>query len=303
MNRILPLMALAALAAAPLRSGEPAVPTEAGREGLASASRELDLIKAVRDPAGQTRVPGLSLPEAAPPVLEAPAARSSLSPPARRPGSSKPSPGWLVEAMERKAAPGRDQGVSLDRRPRDDADRLSTSRQGPSSRADEETERGGAVDAEERRSRSERAIGGEQRTEPAFNPFQPFLQGWLTAGDLALMKPVVEANSPATPSLGRGGPATGSVPGAPWVAPLDVRPVASGLEARPRSNPYLEALNVPAASPASVAPLAAAREPVVVLPGPTTPVAAPEPARERPRTPPFVKPQEDEKLFRTLKRF
>jgi hypothetical protein len=220
-----------------------------------------------------------------------------------------PRKNWLVDAMERKGEGRRgDSGITggpvvavAGRESEKDADDRTTD---PASN--------GRKDRREDPRREESRAGG--RREEEVNPFSRYLQDWVSPQDFALLQSTLVAGRSAA------GEKSGELSGAAAVAGIDApsaRSTDAGLaaflgngssmkggpvaSAKPTDNPFLQFLS-PEASPARMpAQVPAANS----TPSLGTPVSAPPPGVVPPRTtvPDFVRPTNDDKLYRTLKRF
>ena len=281
-------------------SAEKTAPTAAaGEDAITGAKRDLEAIKALRGPAadaGRSDVPMLAAPE----MVTAPNGPTAL----RGPGGNLPkgtkgpagSPGnWLVDAMAKKSertATGRAPDTGDERRDETEVDRLTA---------------GGGRSARE----SERDPGrrDDKGAMPAvINPLSTFMAGWMSPQDYQLLR-----------SGWAGGAAKGTTPegavrawseGAVAMPTPDrgftstASPAQGGASSR--ENPFLAALG-PAVPGPTVAPSAAPTwtppAPVVAKPAldPLPPPPVPSPAAST--VPSFVKPLDDAKYFKPLKKF
>jgi hypothetical protein len=289
--------------------------TRAGSRGLAATERDLELIKATREPAASIAGawPGIAAPEWPHGPATAPLPRPAPAPKAAG-AAQKKSAHWLVKTMERKpeehgakAEPEKHRGHA-----RDDhtpAAEFATGQEiadvAGGGFAGENRER----EAGKRDARGVTVEAREGKPEPAPNPFAPYLAGWMTPADYALLKPVLEAANGA--DLGAGGAANAAnaasfsfLPGpsaAPSGPPRDTAP----------ENPFLQAMAAVSASVTvgAVGPSGAGAAPANPAPAAVifTPAIEPAPPLPTPAAkatqPDFVKPQSDEKYFKPLRRF
>jgi hypothetical protein len=125
------------------------------------------------------------------------------------------------------------------------------------------------------------------------------MAGWMSPQDYKLLQPGMGAESAANlVARGESSPVAIATPGIEGGALAKAVPVRSSQP--PRDNPFLQEFVAPApsntgtvgAAPAPIAPLAA--KPVVALP---------EAPPQKAGTPAFVKPNDDAKYFKPLKRF
>lgn len=281
---------------------EPAPAATAKSENsISAAKRDFDSIKAAREEAlhPKSDLPRVTVPEL---QLGNPAPRNSSS---EREAESDPrtkakSPNWLVDAMDkgRKDDPRRRGGKNSSSKDRDPGEAWNAEKS--ASRSDftvgPETRRESAAETKDRR-----------EIEPPPNPLAPFLAGWMTAKDYALLKPTT-STTPETPT-------TISIPGVNPVTTesmLAARPESrtpfrgegpAGIGTTPAENPYLSALSDPAPT---IGAMTVPSQPAVA---PSQPVMPPPPRYEPPpplptvKIPDFAKPASDERYFKPLKRF
>jgi hypothetical protein len=289
--------------------------TRDGSDALTAAQRDLELIKATREPAAPIAGawPGIAAPEWPHGPVTAPLPRPAPNPQAAG-AAQKRSAHWLVEAMERKleehgakAQPEKHRGRARD-------DRTSAADSATEQEIADAADRGLPGENREREAGKSEAPGGavdepERKPEQAPNPFAPYLAGWMTPADYALLKPVVEAANGADLRAGGSANAAGTAsfsfqPG-PSAAP-------SGLPRAPApENPFLQAMapvsasftvGAVAASGAGAAPANPAPAAVIFTPA-IEPAAPPPTPAAKATQPDFVKPQSDEKYFKPLRRF
>ncbi len=270
-------------------------------DSISAAKRDFESLKAIREhalhPPGDR--PRLSLPEMQtstpqPPVLPAEVEKAAKA--KRRSGN------WLIEEMEKGAEDAKNKGEG----------RRSSK---PAAQLETWLEKESAAEKREFNLVSEKKTPAPEHeksgVESVSNPLAPFLAGWMTARDYALLQP-------GTSSSANGGtPNLATLPGGTPAGEAGLAVTRSGGEARslfrgpersaltvgePAANPYLPAmteaapalerftppttvtLNLPSApAPASYAP----------LPPPVVPA----------RIPDFVKPVGNERYFKPLKRF
>lgn len=278
------------------------VPVTPAREdtAISGIKREFDTTKSSHNPALRQKgdVPRLTMPEM-------PASTAGGWSPPKPPEPEKKSANWLVEAMDRQAGDqkaGRRDGLL------DDKERAAGSR--AKANGMDGADRGRAEAAKRQENFDSKGEASDSaRSAPTVvvdNPLTRYLGDWMTPQDYALLKPGLtaslaavgarEAGAPsAAATLTASAPSTGIETGAGRaVPPLEIAP-------KPRENPFLQALNSP------VAPVFA---PPVPLTKPEAPknagvYALPPPRPEPPKSPvpDFVKPAQDEKYFKPLKRF
>ncbi|MBI5769013.1 MAG: hypothetical protein HZA93_14555 [Verrucomicrobia bacterium] len=273
---------IAALAAddATARKG-PAAPDE---DAIAAAKREFDALKAARTTPDLTTA---ELPKFAAPRLQVGDA-AYFPPTARaedRAGAKKKSANWLVDAM---AAPDRKSDLRGTRQ-------IAADGLAPGDSTDPTVEQ-----YKERRPE-------KKPTDAVLNPLDRYLESWMTPQDLALLKPVLKAD--ATSPVGTE-PLRIPTLTETTRSPMADREVSSSFGAGSagksmpgRENPYLATLGVPspASPPVFVSPPASAvNRANVPAPAPLTPASVPA---QKPPTPGFVKPREDEKFNKQMKRF
>lgn len=270
----------------------PAAPSK--EDAISAVKRDFEAVKSAGNPALQPKgqLPRMTAPElrTAAPAIEPRAAT-------REPMTTQASPNWLLDAMEqRPTARGRSRETPGD---------FETPSANPLRRGGEResSARGSAV---EFLSESQREL-----VRGGVNPLTHYLGSWMTPQDFALLGPRLNPGAP-TPALTAGAP-TGTTPAASptgvpgtenkaWFGGVRAPPPAA-YGGAPPINPYLAALEfrpptsglAPATLPTMVSPSQ------TVLPAAATvppPVSSPQP-----KIPEFVRPLQDEKYFKQLKRF
>lgn len=278
------------------------------------ARREFEAVKSARQPGLQPRgdIPRFSVPEMQVP----PGAGAPL--PQRSPSATDPkSKNWLVEAMEKRGEAG-GRGLA----PRDRGDREAGTRGFGQPDREGGATTGESPDHERAESKPGSAVS---------NPLARYLDGWMTPQDYALLKPGI-ADSITKP--GGLAPAVVVKPGAasssamPSLNSIAESAAASTREpprraapGRAQENPYLAALRGLGGGPAPVSaglgggtsgvPVApgagrVSLAPTLAAPTASTSLAAPPPPQPAPAKsviPEFAKPNNDDKLFKPLKRF
>ncbi len=309
------VVALGALAAA-LTAGD-AVPVESVRpvSGLGEVSEELTSLKGAQQ-AGEARLgPGaIEMPKLHQPADEQTGQRRR-TPDGRDPrGTLPPKTGnWLVDGVAREKALAEKAG----RAPRDSRSSERESR-GLDSLAGETGPEGdeaessgdasglepGTVTAGEG---TDGLVDAPAPQDPVAlpeaagpNPLADFLSDWLSPGDHDLLRSTLE---PSAVSGGTDRPGPVTIESAnPVIAAFGARGrmETGNRDARPADNPFLAFLQ-----PAETdGPAAAAAAPLPApAPEPLPPPAQLEPPRTRSRTPDFVRPLQDEKYYKPLKRF
>lgn len=295
----------AAMGMAEEKAPPPARPAPA-EDSITAAKRELELIKASRDAALQ---PGAAMPRVSMPELHSGTPDISLKILTKKPELPGKSANWLVEAMEKnrgKTEIGRDRGNASEGSKEDD----EPDGFGREARNDGDIERGGeqSRDGGPQRSPDDEKRRPEDGT--VFNPLTPYLAGWMTPQDYALLGASLQKNAGpadtahsvagALTTTGLEGPATSINP----ASAAGIAPNKTGMAPPSRENPFLEALNSPPPAPLP-SPAGAAMQlpppapaPIMSAPPASAPIA---PAKSK--LPDFVKPQTDEKYFKPLKRF
>lgn len=305
---------------APVAVQSPANDPAASVEG---ARRDLDAIKALRDPSNQQKgaLPKLTVPEMHTPTPGAPQPWNPKKSGAAEQHAKK-SQNWLVDAMEREArasqARERTSGSSRDSRlwrDRNEKSGASSNTAGDelgerSERTEGALDRDGEAIAASRETRAEREPA--HATPEVNNPLTRFLGEWMTPRDYAMLKPALDESLSGRGSELAGTSPAGATLGVSGLSGSDATLSGAGGPGRgreiPRDNPYLQAMqNLPA--PTGPALLAGAPN-VTSLPAPA-PVASPRAEAPAPpivvppksKIPEFAKPAQDEKYFKQLKRF
>lgn len=264
-------------------------------DSIAAAKRDLELIKASSAPLAQKRagLPLFSTPEL---QVEAPVAAPRSAP--KTPADTealKRAENWLVDAMMKRPAHTTE---TKSRSPLAAATVTAEASRRP------EVDEGAEISA-----RSQPKLGGpeaQERAETVVNPLTNFMAGWMTPQDFKLLQPTWGRDSQgasrardefsATPL-----PATTSSPTerlGPGRLPVEAASSAT------RENPFLAALG-PVGSTAGVPAPPTIAPPLVrsQSSGAVAPPAASTPASTDPTRPSFMKPQDDAKYFKPLKRF
>lgn len=267
---------------------------------ISAAKPEFDSIKSSRDPALQQKgdVPRLSVPEM--PAASAP----GWTPPSKA-IQEKKSSNWLVDAMEKQDADRK----ARNRGDKSDRDRDSPSRNTGDPLRDELKARGEVQTGEARPGQTP----DDERRSPSTavnNPLTGFLGGWMTPQDYALLKPGLDKMALPVGERDAVNPAALRLPGTslPGTTGPDgslANGVSPLLPSKTKENPFLQALASPPVAPLGAASNSAA---AAMLPPPKPVVTAlppPPPPIEPPKSqlPDFVKPAQDEKYFKPLKRF
>ena len=202
--------------------------------------------------------------------------------------AAKKAENWLVDAMQKKSSRGPDGRES-------DEEILTLAREAKLTPDDTE------ATASRRTNRQSPRPVPHDRAESAANPLSQFMSAWMTPQDYKLLQPTWgrEAGGGPREEFPSAVPAnpTGSavVAGALGRAPAE----PGGRQAR--ENPFLAALS---AAPTSQAPSAPATSAPAPAPAKPTASAMPPPPESTPKNAPsFVKPLEDAKYFKPLKRF
>ncbi|WP_146180195.1 hypothetical protein [Opitutus sp. ER46] len=291
------------------------VPVQQARDAssLTEAKQQLDTLKAGNTAATVTptdaTLPGVTVPELHAPNLVDPPAPVSPRP-ADKPVDSRMRPGrtgnWLVDAMMEPDADASKTGGSerlrAQRRPRpdhrDNGVHTGTANDASADPADPETTATGA-DADAAHAPSPRS----PETSP--NPFTRYLSDWMTPQDYSLLRrtlaPSGERGDPTNVAPAQDASITQTLADLrasndhPGALPPSATPPRS-----PADNPYLTLWQESELKPAGIQtpPPVTAPPPGPRLLEPPPPAPAPKPA-----VPDFVKPANDEKYFKPLKRF
>ena len=286
------LFAAIAVAAESPSGATPAAPP--AEDSIAAAKRDLEAIKAAR---GMTAPPQTAVPSFTAPALhiESPGPqRMELPRPAAEAAAAKKSANWLVDAMTAKTV--RTTGEKSQR---------NAATAGEADVAD-----AGENDPAERRLAAEKTERREARTHPesVVNPLAGFMADWMTPQDFKLLQSEPGAGD-ASGRVARGESfrvlASGEAAGTSAVGAFG-RNLPGRSAAPPRGNPFLQdfagaTAPLTANRGATTAPPAATSVPPpqsVVLP-PVMPAPPPPPSA----LPAFVKPNDDAKYFKPLKRF
>jgi hypothetical protein len=277
-------------AEAPPVAPPPAPPAD---DSIVAAKRDLEAIKAARvtPDAARDGLPRFSAPEFS---VAAPGISRTTTPktPAEA-AALKKSENWLVDAMTKRPT-----------RPNDTKQRLSeTTALGEGQiRSDESA----PVDQALRNSRTSGRAELREPTDAVANPLANFMAGWMTQKDYKLLQSTWIHDGGSASGIRNEFPAASPSPSIESTADRLPLGKASGETASriPRENPFLTALG--SSGPASGNPVAAtvasappAKAPSVIAPAP--PAAPPAPAN--PARPAFVKPADDAKYFKPLKKF
>ena len=283
---------IAVAAEQPSREAPVSPPAE---DSIAAAKRDLEAIKAAR---GMTAPPQGAAPSFKAPALhlDAPGPKRVEHPrSAAEAAAAKKSANWLVDAMTRKTAHTTDEKGQANQ----------------TSAHDTTVADAGESDPAERRLAAEKTERREARANPeaVVNPLAGFMAGWMTPQDFKLL----QSAPGATDAAGRvargessfGLPAQDETVGANALGAFGRNlPVRS--PSLPRENPFLQDFA------GATAPLTANRGAVAApplmssVPPPKSvvlPPALPPPPPPPSALPAFVKPNDDAKYFKPLKRF
>jgi len=286
---------------------------------ISGARRELDAIKALRDPA---QVPKGELPKLTMPELRT--AAPEAIPWGAKPGSKadtagKQSANWLVDGVMKDGRRANDLArKAKDRGGRDDrgehADRTES---GARTLEATETEIAQSANPEPR---DEGGVQREKEVGEVANPLNRYLGEWLTPRDYAMLKPSLdEAAAGGRTTVGLDPRIAAALGPDSLVAAMPTSGLATGesataidavRQAAPRENPFLEALQpIVSPKPASIVALPAPPPPSVasiaqpIVPSTIAPNSPPLIAPPQSKIPDFAKPAQDEKYFKQLKRF
>jgi hypothetical protein len=264
-------------------------------DALAAAKRKFAAVKAAREPGAKLDLPAASsLPE-----LHVSDSGPPASMPAVKPASpnGKKAGNWLVDAMADQTKPAADAEPTADK-----GTLVSSSGPRPASPASDSRKLGGETAA------------AKKPIDPTLNPLNRYMAGWMMPGDFELLRAGVGAGAAGSyldsggglSLAGLAGTAGGDGAADPAFGPVDgARLPAMDRSATPRENPYLQNLTAPAPPPGGALALSSPSSPSVPAASsfnaPLVPPPAPEPPK--PVIPDFVKPRDDDKYFKPLKRF
>lgn len=263
-------------------------------DAIAVAKREFDAVKAARS---TPELAPASLPTFSTPALQVggETAPSVLKRPDDRAAAKKKSANWLVDAMKESESKGPGARSTRDELMVDGLRAKEKAEDSPRQDRPKPTER--------------------KQLETTSNPLDRYMESWMTPQDLALLKPVLRADRtdaagadgllkiPTLADTGRGyfnrrdgfGSASEQLPS------------RAGSE---RENPYLAALGASSpANPAGVQPAPGAQPPPpptaarASMQSPAVPTTGELSTPAKATTPSFVKPREDEKFNKQMKRF
>jgi hypothetical protein len=274
----------------PSSASEPA-PVDA----VEAAKRDLQEIKARRNGLETPRadLPRFDTPEMHAGAPSQPQASSRLSP-AEAAALKKKSANWLVDAMAKKPERPGDAKPDADKS-RAEADDTLDKRDQPATKE---------LKREEERDRPDKANSRFSK-DLVVNPLTTFMAGWMTPQDYKLLQPGLTSETSTGFAGSRDGsfaPVVGNA-GGDVLFPTAASTAIDRANAAPRPNPFLQDFNAPS-------PLSAAAPVTPSLPAssPQSPKAVelpPPPAPLQPKStlPPFVKPLDDAKYYKPLKRF
>lgn len=296
-------VATMAFAAEPPPATPAAPPAE---DAITAAKRDLETIKAARGGVEQARadLPRFSTPELNLGGSGTPARVEGRS--AAEAAAAKKSANWLVDAMMKKpttrAADGKERLPSSDGTEKDGAKGDTTDSRNALTAGDDDPQNQDQKDPSSRRDPKKPA-------EPVVNPLTSFMSGWMSASDYKLLQPGLGGESAANlVARGESAPAFSAATTTGLAGdvanPANFGRTAPGRSAPPRENPFLQALgptptpSVGPGGPMAAIPTASAPPPKVQMPLPD-----PLPPPQKSATPTFVKPNDDAKYFKPLKRF
>ena len=269
----------------------PALPAE---DSIAAARRDLELIKAAKGSAAEQ--PRSGLPQFSGSEMQFhPTAQPRLTSPLTPAGAAaaKKSTNWLVDAMMKKPT-----GMTAEKGRLEDKSGLENEEVRSENETDERSRDPKVSSKADRQD-------ARQSTEPIVNPLTNFMAGWMTPQDYKLLQSGMGAESPAN-LVARGEQASNTVfPGAGAVVPSGFstvgKPTPGPGTQIPKENPFLQEFTAIAAT----ASKPSAIPPAVIVNPPTAKASmpVPEPPPPRSTSPGFVKPNDDAKYFKPLKRF
>lgn len=273
----------------------PTEPSKARAEdGIAASRRDLELIRAAKGGAaeqprdGSPQFPGSEI-QFTP--TEQPRPPHPLTP--TQAAAAKKSTNWLIEAVMKKPA-----GATEEKERSENISRLEN--------AEIRFE-----NATRNRNKDQSAVARADRqearqiAEQIVNPLTNFMAGWMTPHDYKLLQSGMGAES-AVNLVARGEraanavfPSSGSEPA---VLSALGKPASNPLAQVPRENPFLQDIGATAA--AASKPFGSIPQPAIETQTTAKPsIPTPEPPPARPIAPGFVKPNDDAKYFKPLKRF
>lgn len=289
----------------PASTAEPSQARNAAADTLETARDEIRDLKAGREARNMS---GSSLPRFAAPEWHggAAAAPAVVRPVRPNPPADARNPNWLVDALQQPDA------TDVLARDREETRPARPGARTASERAEPTRRRTGPAAADPRSASERNSTGpGPLNSGTITNPLTAYLDDWMTPQDLALLRPGLSGRSDGVLPLPDLGLKTGTLTAIPPSSAgvfrgADPNPLAPAGD-RPgalRDNPFLAALNAPAAS-GSVA----AQTPRLTVPAPGPAAEATPSLQSPPSTPPvprtsdFARPATDEKYFKPLKRF
>ena len=269
-----------------------AVVGSANEDGIAVAKREFDAVKSargVRDSAkldlGNLSTPELHMIGPAPQILKKPGESAAEA-------KKKKSANWLLDAMEEQkkkdsaaaGAPEKEPGEN-----ESEAEKLFATERDSSKPAERE------IDKREVKKPAEAVV----------NPLDQYMAGWMTQQDFTLLKPTTSSEGAnGIPSSRNDGSLTFGTGSTQASNPSDSSGPLKNISGGPASqstsheNPFLAAFS-PAPSLSTPAPQSVMVPPPSVgfqVPPSTVPAA-------KPLMPDFVKPRNDDKYYKQMKRF
>jgi len=263
-------------------------------DSIAAARRDLELIKAAKG--GATEQPRGGLPQFSGSEIQfTPTAQPRLAHPLTpaETAAAKKSTNWLVDAMMKKPASATDEKGRLENK--SGWENAEIRSENATDNRSQEPTFSPKADRQEAR----------QTTEPIVNPLTSFMAGWMTPQDYKLLQSKTAAESAAN-LVARGEHASTAVfPGAGGaLTGLSSvgKPPSNATAQVPRENPFLQDIGVTAATASK--PLGSIPPPAIVTQTTAKPsIPAPEPPPPRAIAPGVVKPNDDAKYFKPLKRF
>lgn len=276
---------------------------------LTAAARELDALRASEQTRG-VDAQRQGLPRVSVPTLTLPASPDAAPPPVqlnetelkRRERQERKAANWLIEGVRQEEAAARRRERSRANGTPGSADLQRAEGADEAEPTEEpETERQSTV---EERATSPTPASESKPTDPP-NPFASFLADWLSPQDFQRFQ-----RQNAETTRGGVGGTVGSTQAVPGVAPSQLAPTdhwfggtgPAATSITPAQNPFLTALSLPsppASETTAVIPPALSIGPAASI----TPSPPAEAVDQRPALPEFVKPVNDEKYFKPLKRF
>ena len=288
---VLAFAATAALADEKAPADKLAAP--ATEDALAVAQLEFQTIKATRGTAPQQ--PGIELPKMITPELQLggdpPVVERTVPP---QPDEKMKAANWLVDGVLKKSKT----------ESREESADEHTSSFGREGLGADQRQVGWQVG----HGKGESVSRSGKPSAAEGNPLDRYMAAWMTPRDFVLLQPVtggeIAGNLAGQGGLRSATPSDFSLPGASGTAPSTLKRIntvtSSAQTDAPRKNPFLTALVSLPQPPTTLIPTSGANSIGNSVSRPSIPM---EPAAAQSNVPDFVKPNDDAKYFKQLKRF